>query len=316
MPFSLCALDVEGGSRVEEDTARQNNNRGMALVLTLMVVTLITAMVVEFAYGVYVSTSALHNWQTSQQLSLAARSATQLATRLIVEQKTLTPNYPGVFENSQTIPFEELEGTISIRIEDENARFNINTLVPANGIVDKDKGAYPSFIRLLNAVNLKPEIAARIVDWIDPDSIPTIQGAEDGAKNGPLDSIDELLAIPGIEPEAFERLQPYVTIYTSGQVNINSASVPVLMSLSDAIDRKMAENIARYREITPFEKIQDIFKVGTGLDTAGMFLMSHTTNSNTFRIVATATSGDIKRIIESVVFISGSSRTVLYWKEY
>lgn len=293
------------------------NRNGMALVLTLMVVTLITAMVVEFAYGVYVSTSALHNWQTSQQLSLAARSATQLATRLVVEKKNLTPNYtyPGVFDTEQKMPFEGLEGTIAIHIEDENARFNLNTLVYATGRVDTDY-AYPAFLRLLKALDLKPEIADRIVDWIDTDSTPRVPGAEDGAKNAPLDSIDELLTIPGIGIEAFERLQPYVTIYGSRLININTAATPVLMSLPGDIDKGTAENIVRYRELTPLQERADIFKTALPANVATAMQNYFIVNSSTFRIMATATSGEIKRIIESVADISGSSRTVRYWREY
>src|SRR5512139_1596351 len=48
--------------------SRIADQSGMALVLVLMIVALITAMVVEFAYGVYVNTNALNNWQTSQKL--------------------------------------------------------------------------------------------------------------------------------------------------------------------------------------------------------------------------------------------------------
>ncbi|MBA4372455.1 MAG: hypothetical protein C0402_06290 [Thermodesulfovibrio sp.] len=310
--LSDCFISTGDGQ-----TENPRNNHGMALVLTLMVVTLVTAMVVEFAYGVYVSTSALHNWQTSQQLSLAARSATQLGSRLIVEKKALEPNYtyPGVFETSQKIPFEELEGTISIRIEDEAARFNINTLVYATGAVDRNY-AYPAFIRLLKALELKPDIADRIVDWIDPDNIPNLQGAEDEAKNGYLDSMDELLTIPGIDKETFERLQPYVTIYGSNVININTAGVPVLRSLPGDIDKSMAENIVHYRELTPLQIPTDILKVA-GFKTVGNTMLGRfNVYSNTFRIIATATSGDIKRIIESVVAISGTSRSVLYWREY
>ncbi len=299
------------------------NNRGMALVLTLMVVTLITAMVVEFAYGVYVSTNALHNWKTSQQLSLAARSATQLASRLIVEKKTLTPNYtyPGVFDTSQKIPFEEIEGTIDIHIEDENARFNINTLgVTVINPGPTGKTAYDLFLKLLGALNLNPEIADRIVDWVDADSIPRKPGTaavETGAKNAPLDSIDELLNIPGIDQETFDLLRPYVTIYGSGKINLNTASVPVLRSLPGDLDKSMAEHIVQYRDLSPFQREDEINALAMIPDSIKTSMRGYyLVNSNTFRIVATATSGDIKRIIESVVHVSGSSRTVRYWREY
>jgi general secretion pathway protein K len=286
----------------------------MALILTLMVVAIITAMVVEFAYGVYVSTNALHNWQASQRLSLVAKSATQLGSGLLAEKTARLPyTYPGIFEMSQKAPFEEIDSTITLRIEDENAKFNINSLVNSNGTLNEV--AYTSFARLLKALGLKPETADRLVDWIDPDSQPRAQGTENRVKNGFLDSIDELVLIPGIERETYERLQPYVTIYGNRLININGAEVPVIMSLSDKIDRQMAENLIRYREIAPFEKMQDIFRVA-GFETEGTPLMGYiTVKGSSFRIVATASSGDIKRIIDTVVDISGSSRMVRYWKE-
>ena len=293
---------------------KHTGNNGMALILTLMVVTIITAMVVEFAYGVYVSTNALHNWQTSQRLSLVAKSATQLGSSLLAEKTALLPyTYPGFFEMSQKAPSEELDGIINLRIEDENSKFNVNALVYANG--SDNEVAYAAFVRLLKALNLPTDIADRIVDWIDPDSQPRIKGSEDGAKNAPLDSIDELALIPGIDREAYERLLPYVTIYGNKLININGAEVPVIMSLSDTIDRQMAENLISYREIAPFEKIQDIFKVA-GFETTAMPLMGYiTVKGSSFRIIATASSGDVKRIIDSVVDISGNSRMVRFWKE-
>src|SRR3990172_7749332 len=108
--------------RQRGEEAGGRDNRGMALVLTLLVVAILTAMVVEFAYGVYISTNALHNWQTAQRLSLAAKSATRLGARLITQNASL---YPGHMEITQRIPFDEIDGTISLRIEDENSKFNL-----------------------------------------------------------------------------------------------------------------------------------------------------------------------------------------------
>jgi hypothetical protein len=39
------------------------NQKGMALVVTLLALVLITAMVVEFSYGVYTGTQNLYNWR-------------------------------------------------------------------------------------------------------------------------------------------------------------------------------------------------------------------------------------------------------------
>src|SRR5262249_50104764 len=63
---------------------------------------------------------------------------------------------------------------------------------------------------LMKLPNMTDDIAWSIVDWIDPNDDPSAGGAEDSyyatrtppyhCKNGPLDSIDELLLVKGITP--------------------------------------------------------------------------------------------------------------------
>jgi general secretion pathway protein K len=287
---------------------------GMALVLTLMVVAIITAMVVEFAYGVYVNTSALHNWQTSQELSVAARSATKLAARLIAERGR--EHYAGgVFEMSQKVPFGDLDTTITLRIEDENAKFNLNALGHTGFYHSaEDEGANVRFVRLLDQLHLKRQIADRIADWIDSDNNPRLGDSENGAKNGDLDSIDELLLIPGIDRETYDKLSPYVTIYTDrdNRIDINGADVPVLMSLSDSVSRDLAERVVRYRETNPFKELPEIKRVLGFNDTVYTSLQGLiTTQGTAFHVIATAEASGVKRVVESV--LDGSS--VRYWKE-
>jgi len=286
--------------------SRVADNSGMALVLTLLIVAVVTAMVVEFAYGVYVQTSELHNWQTAQQLSFAAKSAARLASKLVPD-KPEDSYTKGFTELSQKSPITDLGGTITLRIEDENGKFNLNSLGGLMG-----QASYNSFKRLLAALQLRPEIADRILDWIDTDNIPNngqFPETERGAKNAKLDSVDELLLIPGIDRETYEKLQPYVTIYTDNRININSAGVPVLMSLSDSITKDAAERIVKERENMPFVKLTDLSRAigNTSMDAAGT-----TTSGTAYRVVAVAQSGDIKRVVECVIDTNGK---VKYWKE-
>ncbi len=285
------------------------NRSGMALVLVLLIVALITAMVVEFAYGVYVNTNALYNWQTSQKLSFAAKSATKLASKLITSNMLEQYKTRSAFEMSQKIPFGDLDGTITLRIEDENAKFNLNSLKT------RDDYPYESFKRLLKQLNLKPEIADMVSFWISADTTHRPGGAIDlKSKNAALDSVDELLLIPGIDKESYGKLQPYVTIYGSGEgmfsININTADVPVLMSLSDAITKDMAERVITYRQLTPFSLGTDIFRV-SGFNINMINTSYLTANGAAFHVFATAESNGIKRIIESVL----QNNTVQYWKE-
>ncbi|MDH7499582.1 MAG: type II secretion system minor pseudopilin GspK [candidate division NC10 bacterium] len=293
------------------------NSRGLALILTLCLLAIITAMVVEFSYGVYISTQSLHNWQACQRLSFVARSGLRLASTTISQNARERPyTYPGASEVLYGIPFKDLEGNLSlrVRIEDEDSKFNISSLVYANGILNSE--AVDSLVRLLEALNLNPKMADRMIDWIDPDREPRLPDSEKGAKNQNLDSVDEIFLIPGIDRGSCEKLLPYITIYGDGLVNINGAEVPVLMSLSPSIDKGMAERIVQFRESRPFERAEDILKVA-GFEALGPPLMGRLTVKGTaFRVISTGSEGEVKRIIESVLESSGGKRMMVrYWKE-
>lgn len=285
--------------------------KGMALVLTLVVIAIITAVVVEFAYGVYINTSSLLNWQTNQRLSLASTSVVRLARKTIMDNASrVSYTYPGFVEMLYENPLE-VQGHVTLRVEDENSKFNLNKIVLPNGLLDDAK--YKSFRRLLGALEIDPVLADTLVDWIDPDSEPRPGGWETDAKNAPLSSVDELLLVKGVSAEIYAKLSPYVTIFGGGLVNINGAETPVLMSLSEKIDRTLAERLMGYRETTHFENPQDIQKVA-GFETIGTGLMGQiTVKGSAFRIISTATSGNIKRIIECAMDSGG---VVKYWKEY
>ncbi len=289
-------------------------SEGMALILTLMVLTLLTAMVVEFAYGVYINTNALYNWKESQRLSLTAKSALRLAGRAISDNlNRYSYTHPVLLKDYNGRAFPVFQDTATVNIEDESAKFNVNSLVFPNGMLNEI--AYASFVRLLTNLQLDPDIAKRVADWIDPDSVERIAGSELKAKNGYLDSVDELLLIRGIDRASYDRLAPYVTIYGNGLINVNCADVPVLMSLSESIDKETAERLVRYREDMPFERAEAILKVA-GLETAGTALMGHITVKGTvFHITSVAQAGSIKRVIEGVLEMSGSTPVVKYWRE-
>ncbi len=101
------------------------------------------------------------------------------------------------------------------------------------------------------------EITYALMDWMDSDSFfsHAQHGAEASyyedlnfpytAKNRPYELLDEMLLVKGITPEIFEKIKPFVTVYGSGQVNINTASGEVLSALG--FSSVGVETIARYR---------------------------------------------------------------------
>jgi general secretion pathway protein K len=299
------------------------DQKGIALVVTLLALVLITALVVEFSYGVYTGTNNLYNWRDSQRLSIMAKSGINVSARFLSDMlNNQTFSYPGSIELPVENPFEDFNGTVLVRIEDENSKFNINSLVPDNQSVNEsdENSPYNSFKRLLKILSLDEKIADRIVDWIDKNSEARLSDSEVGAKNSALVSVDELLLINGINRKDYDKLLPYITVFgdrTLPLINVNGAEAPVIMSLSGSITEEDAKRIIKYRENTPFQKESDITKVA-GFDGAkGQSLMNKiTVRGENFYIKSTAASGGVKRIIETVLEISKSNTAIQYWKEY
>src|SRR5262249_21717128 len=83
----------------------------------------------------------------------------------------------------------------------ESGKININALIRL------DPGGTVLYEVLLKLPNMTEELAAAIVDWVDSDDDERPNGAESGSyqsyqpKNGPLNSLDELLLVRGMTSE-------------------------------------------------------------------------------------------------------------------
>ncbi len=115
---------------------------------------------------------------------------------------------------------------------------------------------------------------------------------------------------------------PYVTVYGLNKaddylININTASIPVIMSLDERITEELAERIVKFRDITPFDKRDNAITDVAGFEgNLGISVNSLTViKSSNFRITSVADENGIKRIIESVVEIRGNNSNIIYWVE-
>lgn len=296
------------------------SEKGMALVLTLLMLAMITAIVVEFVYGVYTTNAGLYNWRAAQKLSLVAKSGISLATKIISEnQNRYSYTYPGSVEVPVANILKGFSGMIVIRAVDENGKFNLNSLLWPNGTTNET--AFNSFMGLLENLSLDENIAYRVADWIDRDLEPRRRDSEEEAKNDYLDSVDELLLVKGIDSQTYDKLSPLVTVYGIEQVynnliNINTASRAVIMSLDDNITEALAERVINYRTLEPFNEVSDLVKVPGFEGPLGQSLMNRIiVKSSTFRITSVAEEDRIKRVIECVIVVKGNAFLIGYWQE-
>lgn len=127
----------------------------------------------------------------------------------------------------------------------------------AAGLVDEERklnlNAAPleQLTRLIHAVQTTDldvdQVVAAIADWRDEPAGAICSQAQMQCHNGPFDSVEELRLVPGVTPELFAGLEPYVTVYGSGQVNSNTASATVLNAIGCR-----GERLVQQRTDAPF----------------------------------------------------------------
>ena len=94
------------------------------------------------------------------------------------------------------------------------------------------------------------EIAASVMDWRDSDDLYRLRGGEADEylrmgsavlpANTSFSRLEELQYVKGVTPEVFARARPFLTLMGTGQINLNSAPRPVLLSLPGMSDEAVA----------------------------------------------------------------------------
>ncbi len=310
--------------QIQQRQKGQQGQQGMALAVVLLVMELLTAMVEEFADSVQTETHMLNNWHSLQRLSLAADSGASVAAKVI---SYLRDNDNNVSVELPPYKFFDLPLTVSLSIQDEYARFNVNMLVQQNDKISKAR--YEAFLRMLEYLELEAEVADRIVDWIDRNEFARAGDSELNSRNSMLSNIEEVSQIPGIDPDTYAKLKPYITVHGDGEINVNLASVPVLVTIADGVGKDMAELIIESRQKERFGNVSDLNSRVPGI--AGLKKQVDIIYmGNMFRVVSTAQDADgLNRTVECVIEMggnksslndektkgSGKTGVVVYWRE-
>jgi general secretion pathway protein K len=162
-------------------------------------------------------------------------------------------------------PIEIEGGKLTGSIEDLQGRFNLNNLVSNDGVSELD---LQRFRGLLKALDLDATLADAVVDWIDADSeVTTPQGAEDGAYlvhdppyragNLAMVSVGELRLVRGFDAPVYEKIKPHVcALPERTEINVNTATVPVLQAISDALSKTSAKALISARGQKGYKDIQ------------------------------------------------------------
>ena len=145
-------------------------------------------------------------------------------------------------------------------IADEQGKFNLNN------VIDRERRSEPDvklLRQLLALVELSPDLAEAVVDWIDrDDDLASPAGAESAyylglprpyrAGNAPMAQVDELYRVRGFDGRAVAKLRPYVTALPKRtKINVNTAP-DLVIAAAFGVPREKALALLGERAVKPF----------------------------------------------------------------
>jgi len=306
--------------------------KGMVLLLVLIVVALLTALLSEFAFSSLIDLRLAETYRDSTRAYYLARGGVRAGQMILLEDKNDSDARSEMWGRGVT-NFPAGEGNVSINIEDLDGLLSINALVVGNNPQPDQK---VRFMRLFENLGLEaPEnLVAALIDWLDSgDQVYTQDGAVGAessyymglnppyrARNGAMASMQELSLVRGFTPEVIARVKPYVTLYGDLHINCNTAPPEVLATLyfdqDQPVSLEEAKDIASVRDETPFAAEADFKKAFPELSalfpTNANLTGSLKYRSDFYRIRSQAWINDGTRTVTAV--IRKSSNRIFYMR--
>lgn len=249
------------------------NNRGVALIITILMIAIIVVLTLEFNSSMRHELHGAYNARDNIMLGYIAKSGYNLALAVLREDDPSSDSLNDDWALLKGASFLSVdlfdEGRFLVDIKDLSGKIQINQLINQDGTYNEDqKGILMRFLTS-DIYEMEEEEAEdlldNIKDWIDSDDESTGFGSENSyyqsldnpypCRNGKLRSIYEMTQIAGVTKELFfgtedtPGLKEYLTVYGdgSGKININTVDRDILMVLSDDLDIEMADEILEYR---------------------------------------------------------------------
>src|SRR5207249_327132 len=142
--------------------------RGIALVTAVMIVAIAAAIAVQIAFAHQIWFRQMENVADRDATDWLRRGALHWASLALLEdaaQNSTDHLGESWAMGLPTLPVEG--GTIKVSIEDAQSRFNLNSI----GGTDPTSLANLQLLqRLLDVLQLDPQLANAVADWIDPNS--------------------------------------------------------------------------------------------------------------------------------------------------
>jgi general secretion pathway protein K len=246
---------------------------------------MLSVLLLGFNHKARANLSAVDDFRKSCAALNCARAGLNIAIAAIKDTTDNHTNKTLLNFLSTENTFDIGDGKCNVTVVDESSKLNVNLLRDKSGRLNRIR--IDQLLRLIDLLNQERPghshigygLVPSIIDWTDNDDEVThlsfIRNENLGAessyygrlrapcicKNGPLDTLEELMLVKGITPEVFGRIRDYVTVYGDGKININSALKHIIESLSEKMDSVLAQTIVDRRKFKLFDSIAELKSV-------------------------------------------------------
>lgn len=287
--------------------------RGAALLSVLLLVAVMAVIAAVMLDRLNLAVRLAGNGQAMTQARLYATSAETLAMArikaMVDQSQERTVDRGGLLGRDFPLPLAR--GTVVARVEDAGNCFNLNSLVEADALGTlKLRVIGLNQLRALMAGLAIPEAEAAIAsdaiaDWIDSDSTPSPNGAEDETYQGSavpyrtagrlIGDVSEIRAVRGMTPQYYERLRPWLCALPAAElspVNVNTLrpdqALLLTMLSPRAIPAERARALLAQRPALGWAKAEDALS-GAGEGGGGIPLNQLQVRSRWFLLTQTVT---------------------------
>ena len=265
--------------------SRRTDQQGAALIVAMLVFALATTLVVAMSREFTLVMKRGGNSFIASQAYAYLRGGEDLARLALIadaeqdEQEQVLRDDLSELWAQQVAPYALDEGGwLTGSLVDLHGRLNINILAADPPENQPFTSGQEQFLRLLQSFE-EPRVSeqdARLIlesllDWLDGDQVPRDFGAEDDyyfdaapsyrTGNRPMLSVSELRMVAYVTPEIYQAMAPYLTVWGSGEINIQTASARILRTLNspgvlEPLSAAEGEALVQLRGETGFESLE------------------------------------------------------------
>jgi general secretion pathway protein K len=294
-------------------------SRAAAILLALWALFLLSAMVISWALDINTQLTLSSSANRALEAEAMACSGAEVALHPMV--KAGSPLLHGEFPPNQSY---------QARITGEAGRLNLNLLLATDNPVNME--VVRKFLEVKGVdLNDRDRMIDCLMDWIDPDNLVRLNGAEEDGDYKPanqkLRTLEELKRVRGWE-EFTSRpdWDADLTLSTpDGKIDINWASRDVLLALPGFTEpvadrflqtRRGPDNIEGTDDDVLFTSPQEVqIALGFRQDQFNQLASLITVNGPVVRVESIGKSGNSTRTVRMVIFKQGNSIRLLSWKE-